>query len=97
MPPPSRRRPRESGGFRPSRSAAFRRLRAPSARGRGLTDGNARDGNAGGTRGRQTALPAFQSAQAMFQPLRPLDGTTVLSPELVTSTTSPTIELLKNL
>jgi len=41
-----------------------------------------------------TALPAFQLAQSMFQPFRPLAGSTVWSPELTTSTTSPVIELL---
>jgi hypothetical protein len=47
-----------------------------------------------GRSGRQTADPAFQSAQFRFQPLRPLSGATVLSPVFWTTTTSPTIELV---
>jgi hypothetical protein len=43
---------------------------------------------------RQTAEPAFQSAQFMFQPLSPLSGAMVLSPVFSTTTTSPIIELL---
>lgn len=43
--------------------------------------------------GCQTALPAFQSDQDRFQPLRPLDASTVFSPEFLTITTSPIIEL----
>lgn len=42
----------------------------------------------------QTAEPAFQSAQFMFQPLRPLSGAIVLSPVFSTTTTSPMSELL---
>lgn len=45
-------------------------------------------------RRRQSALPAFHWAQVMFQPFSPLAGSTVLSPELTTSTTSPISELL---
>lgn len=41
----------------------------------------------------QAAEPAFQSAQLMFQPLRPLSGLIVLSGELTTVTTSPMSEL----
>ena len=44
----------------------------------------------------QRALPAVQALHAMFQPLRPLSGATVLSGEFLTVTTSPTSELSKN-
>lgn len=42
----------------------------------------------------QTAEPAFQSAQDMFQPLRPLSGWISLSGEPFTTTTSPMREFL---